>query len=544
MQPEVRPARARRRFTVWAPRPRRVDVVADGSRYEMSRQDHGCWKADVVTAGPGTRYGFSLDGREPRPDPRSASQPDGVLGLSELVDHSSFGWTDSHWRGRGLDGLLLYELHVGTFSPEGTFDGAVERLDHLVDLGIDAVEVMPVVEFSGDRGWGYDGVDLYAPHHGYGGPDGFKRFVDACHGHGLAVVLDVVYNHLGPIGNFLAEFGPYFSHRHRTAWGPGVNFDEPGSSEVRRFVLDNATMWIRDYHVDGLRLDATHAIVDESPQHILEALAAEVHAAGEGLNRETFVIAESGVNDPRLIRTRAEGGYGLDASWADDWHHALHTILTGEQEGYYAGFGSPSQLVKALRQAWVRGRPPDGLPPSALLVSLQNHDQVGNRATGDRLSALVDEGRLRLAAALLLTSPFTPMLFQGEEWAARTPFLYFTGHADEGVGRAVSEGRRQEFAEFGWAAEQVPDPQDPSTFVRSKLDWNELDEPFHRRMLDWYRELISLRRRLPPPPAHVGERVTAAVDEAGRLEFARPGVVLRATLGAGDWTFAIMERDV
>ena len=544
------------RFSVWAPGRGRVDLVADGRRLAMTPVDRGWWEVSDDNARAGTRYGYSLDGGEVRPDPRSASQPDGVLGMSEVVDHGAYVWTDAGWKGMPLAGAVLYELHTGTFTPRGAFDGIIERLPHLVALGVDAIELMPVAEFSGDRGWGYDGVDLFAPHHAYGGPAGLKRLVDACHRSGLAVVMDVVYNHLGPAGNFLAEFGPYFSDRHHTGWGAGFDFDGPASDEVRRFVLDNALMWIRDYHIDGLRLDAVHAIADLTPVHVLEQLANEVEALGTELKRATFVIAESDLNDPRFVRGRDAGGYGLDAAWSDDWHHAMHSTLTGERTGYYEDFGSLEILAKALRQGWAydgewsahrqkfRGGSTSGLPAHAFVIALQNHDQVGNRAAGDRLGALVQEGALKAASALLLTSPFTPLLFQGEEWAASSPFQYFTDHADPGLGKAVSEGRRREFARFGWDPDRVPDPQDPRTFDRSKLVWGELDEPFHQRMLDWYRELVRLRRRLAAPRGSAGESVQVRVDaEAQTVAFERDGISVRVNLGVHDWVCPISGGD-
>ncbi len=543
-------------FKVWAPGRRRVDVVADGRRMAMNQGEGGWWEVSDGAIRAGTRYGYSLDGGEVRPDPRSPAQPDGVLGLSEVIDQRAYAWNDPAWRGMPLAGAVLYELHAGTFSPQGTFDGIIERLPHLVRLGVDAIELMPVAEFSGDRGWGYDGADLFAPHHAYGGPAALKQLVDACHSAGLAVVLDVVYNHLGPVGNFLSEFGPYFSERHHTTWGAALNFDGPGSDEVRRFVIDNAIMWIRDYHFDGLRLDAVHAIVDQAPLHILEQLAHEVEALGVELHRSTFIIAESDLNDPRLVRGRDAGGYGLDAAWSDDWHHALHAALTGERTGYYEDFGSLERLGKALRQAWVydgvwsahrrkmRGTKASGLPSHSFVISAQNHDQVGNRPMGDRLAELVDECSLKAAAALLLTAPFTPMLFQGEEWAASTPFQYFTDHADPELGRAVGEGRRRELAALGWDPDTVPDPQDPSTFDRSKLAWDELDEPFHRRILDWYRGLIRLRRRLPVPRTGAGEGIRVQIDEdARRLAFERDGICVRVNLGQSDWISPISVGD-
>lgn len=493
-------------FDVWAPTPSRVAVVADGREVAMQPGERGWWHAVDERSGPGTRYGFRLDGGPPRADPRSPSQPDGPEGLSQVIDHSCFAWSDSSWKGMSMKGAVLYELHVGTFTSEGTFDSAIGRLPSLLDLGVDAVELMPVAEFPGDHGWGYDGVNLFAPHHAYGGPEGLKRFVDACHRHGLGVLMDVVYNHLGPSGNYLHEFGPYFSGRHRTNWGDGVNFDGPGSEEVRRFVIDNAAAWLADYRVDGLRLDAVHAIVDDSARHVLEELATEVDALSAHVRRPLTLIAETDLNDTRFVRPPDSGGYGLDAAWADEWHHALHAALTGDTTGYYEDFGSLSHLGKALRQAWVydgnwsphrgrrHGRSPEGIPGHRFVVFTQNHDQVGNRPLGERSSALMSESRLRIAAALLLTGPFTPMLFQGEEWAASSPFLYFTDHRDPDLARAVSEGRREEFSYWDTGSADVPDPQADETFNRSKLDWAERDHEPHRGILDWYRQLIALRR--------------------------------------------------
>ena len=537
-------------FRVWAPRPREAEVVVGGQRLPMRPAGGGCWECRAEAAGPGTEYSFSLDGGPPRPDPRSAFQPRGIDGPSRVVDHAAFAWTDQRWRGLPLAGSVLYECHVGTFSPEGTFDGVIGRLDHLAELGVDAIELLPVAEFSGPRGWGYDGVDLFAPHHAYGGPDGLKRLVDAAHGRGLGVVMDVVYNHLGPAGNYLPEFGPYFSGRHQTNWGDAINFDAPGSDEVRRFVIDNALTWFRDFHCDGLRLDAVHAIRDDSATHILEELAVEVAALAAQAGRPLFLIAESDLNDPRFVRSRDAGGYGLDASWADEWHHALHGVLTGEVSGYYEDFGPLPLLVKALRQAWVydgtysphrgrvHGRSPAGLDGSRFVVCTQNHDQVGNRAAGERSGALISEGRLRVAAALLLTSPFVPMLFQGEEWGASTPFQYFTGHADPELGRKVSEGRRREFAHFGWDPEQLPDPQDPDTFERSRLEWAELGKEPHASLLAWHRRLIALRRQLPSLTDPRLDRTSAECDEdAGWLVVRRGPVVIAGNLGGGTWTF-------
>ncbi|MDQ3757558.1 MAG: malto-oligosyltrehalose trehalohydrolase [Actinomycetota bacterium] len=458
-------------FRVWAPLPGRVEVEVDGRRVPMEPGEGGWWTASVDGAGPGSTYAFVLDGGEPRADPRSPSQPQGVFGPSAVVDHDAFEWTAHDWQGFDLATAVLYELHVGTFTPPGTFDGVIDKLDHLVDLGVTAVEVMPVAEFPGDRGWGYDGVNLYAPHHAYGGPDGLKRLVDACHRRSLGVVLDVVYNHLGPAGNHLAEFGPYFTDRFETPWGDAVNFAE---HEVRRFVVDNALMWLRDYRIDALRLDAVHAIHDDSDPHILQQLAAE---AGPGKH----LIAESETIVPRLTRE-----YGLAAQWHDEFHHAVHVALTGERSGYYEPFVGIPDIAAAVEAAQ---------PPERFVVFAQNHDQVGNRAVGERLSHLVTEEQARMAAALVLSSRSVPLLFQGEEWAASTPFQYFTDHADPELGRAVSEGRRSEFGAFGWKPEDVPDPQDPATFERSRLDWSEPAREPHAGMLRWYRELIALRRQ-------------------------------------------------
>src|SRR5215472_5419812 len=377
-------------FTVWAPHPRRVDLMLGDRRLPMTPAPGGWWTAKEESAGPGTDYAFSLDGGPPRADPRSAFQPDGVFGRSRLVDHDSFAWTDHGWRGIPLPGAVLYECHIGTFSAAGTFAGAIEQLPHLVDLGVDALEIMPVAEFPGDRGWGYDPVNLFAPHHAYGGPDELKRLVDAAHGHGIAVILDVVYNHFGPARNYLPEFGPYLTSRYLTSWGDAVNFDGQDSGEVRRFVIDNALMWLRDYHVDGLRIDAVHAISDASPTHILAELTAEVRALAAHLRRTLIVIAESEVIDPKLVASPDAHGYGLDACWADYWHHALHAALTGERAGYYRDYGPLPVLAKAVSQAWVYDggqtghRSPSGLVGSQLVVCTQNHDQVGNRAAGER----------------------------------------------------------------------------------------------------------------------------------------------------------------
>ena len=425
--------------------------------------------------------------------------------LSSIIP--AFEWTDQHWQARPLSSAVIYELHVGTFSPRGTFDGAIERLDHLVHLGVTHIELMPVAQFSGDWGWGYDGVDLYAPHSAYGEPDALKRLVNECHARGLAVILDVVYNHLGPSGNYLSKFAPYHTSRYATPWGDAVNFDGPRSGGVRQFFIENALMWLRDYHFDGLRVDAVHELVDNSACHFAEELTSAVRELSVELGRYLVVIAESDLNDPRVVRPQELGGYGMDAQWSDDFHHSLHAVLTGERSGYYADFGAIEQLAKALRNAYVydgvyseyrrrsHGRSPVGMDGHRFLGYIQNHDQIGNRAAGDRISHLVNPGRVKIAAALVFTAPFIPMIFQGEEWAASSHFRYFTQHEDAELAAAVSEGRRSEFISFGWQPHDVPDPQDPETFHSSKLRWDEINDPQHEDMLEWYRKLIELRRK-------------------------------------------------
>jgi maltooligosyltrehalose trehalohydrolase len=514
-------------FEVWAPGRQRVELLVDsGRRAPMERFERGMWRLDVPGAVAGTRYQFSLDGGPARPDPRSPWQPDGIDGPSAVVDHSTFEWTDDGWRGFGHSSALIYELHVGTFSSEGTFAGAIGHLDYLVDLGVNAIELLPVAEASGLRGWGYDGADLWAPYHAYGGPEGLKRMVDACHARGTAVVLDVVYNHLGPAGNYLGEFGPYFSDNYRTPWGSAVNMDGHGSYGVRDFVISNALMWLRDYHIDGLRLDAVHAIHDEGAVHLLEELSAAVDRLGDELGRELWLIAESDRNDPRVARPRVQHGYGIDACWDDDFHHALHTVLTGERGGYYADFGRLGQLAKTFEDAYVydgqfsefrqrrHGRRADDLPGSAFVCCLQNHDQVGNRALGERISTLVGPELSKVGAALLLLSPFVPMLFQGEEWGASTPFLYFTDHREPELGKAVSDGRRREHPMPQGA--EVPDPQDLTTFLRSKLNWSEVGDEPHCSLLGWYKALIALRRREPELSSDDRKLVSTSFDEEAR----------------------------
>ncbi len=495
------------KFEAWSPLAKSLAVEVAGKNHPMTKGEHDVWSAEVEGVGPGADYGFVLDGQTPAvPDPRSPWQPNGVNGLSRLFDAKAFQWSDDNFQAPPLSSAVIYELHIGTFTPEGTLDAAIAKLDYLKDLGITHVEVMPLAAASGVRGWGYDGVAMFAPLESYGGPEAVMRFVDAAHARGLAVVNDVVYNHFGPSGNYTGKFGPYLNENHKTPWGGAVNLEDQGSDQVRRFFCDNALMWLRDYHFDGLRLDAVTAFVDRSAIPFLEQLADEVKALSAETGRHLVLIAESDLNDPRLVRARESGGFGLDAQWSDDFHHALWTVLTGENTGYYMDFGSMQQLATALKEMFIyqgqyapfrkryHGRSIQDLSAHRFLGYIQNHDQVGNRATGDRLNHVVSEGRAKVAAAIVLTAPSIPMIFMGEEFAASTPFQYFTDHEDKELGRLVSEGRRKEFAGFGWKPNEIPDPQESKTFEDSKLNWAELSTGAHASMLRWYKQLIALRR--------------------------------------------------
>ncbi|MWB98087.1 malto-oligosyltrehalose trehalohydrolase [Agromyces seonyuensis] len=522
-------------FRVWAPRAGRMTLELDGARIPMTAGTGGWWSAE----GEGRDYGFLIDdAAPPRPDPRSRRQPNGVHGLSRVeptIEPLPAVPRAGGWTGRQLAGGIVYELHIGTFTPEGTFEAAIARLDHLVHLGVDFVEVLPVNAFNGEWNWGYDGVLWYAVQESYGGPAGYRHFVDACHERGLAVIQDVVYNHLGPSGNYLPEFGPYLHEGRANTWGASMNLDGPDSDEVRAFIIDNALMWLGEYGVDGLRLDAVHALVDHRAVHLLEELAERVDALSAHVGRPLTLIAESDLNDPRLIRSREANGYGLDAQWSDDFHHAVHVAVSGETVGYYADFAPLSALADVLEGGFfhartrstfrgrIHGRPIDTerTPTWRLVVFDQDHDQIGNRAVGDRLSASVDDGGLRIAAALTLLSPFTPMLFMGEEWAATTPWQFFTSHPEPELGKATAEGRIAEFERMGWDPAVVPDPQDPETFRRSKLDWSEPypageDGTAHSRMLAWYRELIALRKARPELTDPSFAATEVEVDEAAR----------------------------
>ena len=490
-------------LSVWAPSAKSVELVTPAGRVALAAGEKGYWRGESAQVSGG--YKYSIDGGEPLPDPRTRWQPQGVHGPSHVLEVGRLDKRIGHFRPKPLCAAIIYELHVGTFTPAGTYAAARERLDHLVGLGITHVELMPLATFPGRHGWGYDGVDLYAPHPAYGTPEELADFVATCHERGLAVLVDVVYNHLGPDGNYLGAYGPYFTDRVKTPWGQAVNYDGAQSDEVRRFFIDNALMWLGDYGFDGLRLDAVHAIFSFEAVHVLEDLAAAVHELALERGRELLLIAESDLNDPRLVLSAARGGFALDAHWADDFHHALHRYFTGESEGYYADYAGLPDIATALAQGYVyrgqysafrqrrHGRAPRGVTPDQLVVCSQNHDQIGNRARGERLSMLVDVPKLKAIAALTLLSPFVPLLFQGEEWGARTPFLYFTDHQDRELGRLVSEGRAREFQSFRWGGE-IPDPQAAATFERSKLDWSELREPRHAQLLDWYRALIALRK--------------------------------------------------
>ena len=497
------------RFRVWAPLATSVEVeLVGGDAIKTPLQQDGQYFQGLVPATAGDRYWYWLDGTLRRPDPASRSQPDGVHGPSQVID-PTFAWSDSLWRGTALEELIIYELHVGTFTPQGTFDGVISRLDYLCELGVTAVELMPVAQFPGERNWGYDGTFPFAPQNSYGGPDELKRLVDACHSRGLAVVLDVVYNHLGPEGNYLHGFGPYFTDRYRTPWGDAVNFDGPDSDPVRDYFISNALYWITEYHIDALRLDAIHGIYDFSALHILQELAEDVHRHGTTLGRRVLVIAESDLNDVRVIKTPETGGYGLDAQWNDDFHHALRALLTNDRAGYYSDFGQFSDLVKGFSEGFIlsggysayrrrrHGSSSAKIPPSQLVVFSQNHDQVGNRMGGERSSKHLSVQQLMFSAAMVLFSPYVPLLFMGEEYAESAPFPYFVSHGDAELIETIKQGRQEEFAAFSRQG-YSPDPQSEATFLSAKLDQEQCQRGDHRVVFDFYRELIRLRKECAP----------------------------------------------
>ncbi len=527
-------------FRVWAPKVQSLDLrLLDPSERisPMKRRDRGYYECEAEDVKPGTRYFYRIDGARDRPDPASRFQPEGVHRASAVVD-PLFPWTDAHWHGVPLQQYIIYELHVGTFTPEGTFDAAISYLDGLKQLGLTAVELMPVAQFPGSRNWGYDGVHPFAVQNSYGGPDGLKRFVDAAHHRGLAVIVDAVYNHLGPEGNYLAEFGHYFTDRHHTPWGPAVNFDDRGSDEVRRFFIENALYWISEFHIDALRLDAVHAIFDFSATPFLEELADAVRLEGEREGRRVYTIAESSLNDTRLIKAKEVGGYGLDAQWCDDLHHALRTELTGERSGYYVDYHGFDDIAKAYRDGFVQdgryseyrgrrhGNSARGIDPIKLVVCSQNHDQVGNRLAGERPGELVSFEKQKLAAAAVILSPYLPMLFMGEEYGETAPFQFFVSHTDPDLIEAVRRGRKQEFARFQWK-EEPPDPQAEATFLRSKLDHNLKSETRHRTLRELYRALIHLRKTEPALAFPKRDRM-----EIRTLEPIRGFVVMRCAAGS------------
>ncbi len=496
-------------FSVWAPQRKQVSVRVNGLDHTMEGpSQRGFWSVDVEDAVHGTDYAFLLDDDPtPYPDPRSFWQPKDVHSSSRVLDHRKFDWTDTKFRPVPLPSAVIYEMHIGTFTEAGTLDSAMERLDYLCQLGVTHVELLPIASYEGGFSWGYDGVAPYAPDETYGGPEATKRFVNACHDKGLGVILDVVYNHFGPAGNYTQNFGPYYTDRHKTPWGAAINLEEGGSDQVRRYMIDNALMWLRDYHFDGLRLDAVHELIDRSAMHFLEQLSREVEDMSASLGRNLFLIGETDLNDPRFVTPREANGFGLDAQWSDDFHHSLYTLLVHEPFGYYKDYGTIEQLATALRQAFLydgrysrfrqhnHGRAPHHLSYHRFLGYIQNHDQIGNRAQGERVQQIVGTQKARLAAAVVFTAPFIPMLFMGEEWAASSPWQYFADFQDPELRKNVSEGRKKDFEHFGWDRASVPDPEDPATFQRSKLRWDELDNGEHRAMHQLYRDLIHLRRK-------------------------------------------------
>lgn len=557
------------RFVVWSPQARDMSVhLLPGSGgatdrvVPMKKNSAGYFEAAIEGVSPGARYVYRLENGSERPDPASRFQPDGVHGPSQVVDFGAFVWTDSSWAGLELEDSVFYELHVGTYTVQGTFDALIPHLSDLRELGITTIELMPVAQFPGSRNWGYDGVQPFAPQNSYGGPVELQKFVDAAHGLGLAVALDVVYNHLGPEGNYFNEYGPYFTDKYQTPWGKAINFDAADSEAVRNFFIQNALHWLENYHLDVLRLDAVHGIFDFSASHFLADLQTAVTALETRLHRKLHLVAESDLNDSRILRAPAQGGYGLHSQWSDDFHHSLHALLTGERAGYYADFGDVLHLAVTMGNGWFyagqhsnfrrrkHGNSPAGLAKSNFVVCIQNHDQVGNRARGERLSEQLDFEGLKLAAGVTLLAPFVPLLFMGEEYGEKAPFQYFTSHSDADLIEAVRKGRREEFSAFAWEGE-IPDPHDEKTFLNSKLNHELKNQEPHRTLRAFYRELLGIRReyRLGEKDkleivesgsaimmlAGSGAKILAAIFEFGKNEPA----VSHLKLPAGDWNLRL-----
>lgn len=499
-------------FKVWAPE--KTEMVLHivkpfDKELQMNKNEEGYFFVDVETSEKDLQYFFKPGKEKDVPDPASQFQPEGVHGPSQTIDHSLYKWNDSNWKGIPLKEFIIYELHVGAFTPEGTFEAIIDRLDELIDTGINAIELMPVAQFPGNRNWGYDGAFLYAVQNSYGGPQGLKKLVDACHQKGIAVIIDVVYNHLGPEGNYFSQFGPYFNHKYHTPWGDAINFDDAWSDGVRDYFSDNVIYWFENFHIDALRCDAIHAMFDNGAVHFWQLTHEKVKKLEEKTGRQFHLIAESDLNDPKVVKLPEQGGFGFDAQWLDDFHHAMYTLINpGEKQRYY-DFGSIEQFVKAYNDGfvhsgeWVKfrkkkyGASSAGIAGDKFIVFNQNHDQVGNRADGKRLNMLIDFERSKLAAAAILLAPYVPMLFMGEEYADESPFFYFVSHSDKELIKAVQEGRKKEFAEFGFG-DDVADPQHEHTFIQSKLQWNKRNEGHHKIMLAWYKELIHLRKKSSP----------------------------------------------
>lgn len=498
----------RTRFKVWAPFKDKMEVVIrNGPTRSLQITSQGYWEGETDQTPPGTLYKFRINDSEEFPDPASRSQPEGVHSWSRIISHDCFTWEDKNWKGLDLSQMIIYELHVGTFTSEGTFEAVINKMDHLIDLGVNTIEIMPVSQFPGDRNWGYDGVYPFAAQHSYGGPEGLKKLINACHNNNIAVILDAVYNHMGPEGNYLSQFGPYFTDKYHTPWGSALNFDDKYSDEVRNFFLENVIMWFEEFHFDGLRLDAIHEIIDKSSVHFLKEMRLSVDDLESQTGRKYILIAESDLNDTKIVDPYEKGGFGLEGQWVDDFHHSLHTLLTGENEGYYGDYGKIEHLAKAFRQGFVYdgkysefrkrkvGNSPEHLAATKFVVCIQNHDQVGNRMLGERLSSLVDFEKLKLAAGVLLVSPFIPMLFMGEEFAEDHPFQYFVSHNDKDLVKAVQEGRKKEFEYFNHREGEFPDPQSKGTFEASRLNWDFKKSSRKKLMFDYYKELISLKKK-------------------------------------------------